>query len=104
MLRKETRHIDLAHIIKESWWVFLFITLTFSGFIYAANSQKKIAREIQEKIELLQNYQQLAYEEKEYLEQKLHSREDPDYVKMILIKVLGLTPKGQQKVIFDRLD
>jgi len=101
LLRKESRHIDLAQIIKESWWVLLFITLTFSGFIYAASSQKKVAVEITEKIKQLQIEQHFANEEREYLEQKLHSCDDPDYVKMILIKVLGLTPKGQQKVIFD---
>ncbi len=95
MLRKETRHIDLAHIIKESWWVFLFITLTFSGFIYAANSQKKIAREIQEKIELLQNYQQLAYEEKEYLD--INENKSQDMV-TVLQFITFLSTKAKEKI------
>jgi hypothetical protein len=104
LLREETRHFDLVHALKESWWVFLFISFIFSGFLYATSSQKKLAIEISEKIELLQHQHSTALDEKGYLEQKLQSRDDPDFITMTLVRVLGLTPKGQQKVIFDRLE
>lgn len=92
------------HVLKDSWWVFLFISFTFSGFLYAASSQKKIALEIQMKIESLREQKNQAIAEKEYLEQKIYSVDDPSYLALTLIKVLGVTPKGQQKVVFNRLD
>ena len=91
-------------MLKDSWWVFLFISFTFSGFLYAASSQKKIALEIQMKIESLCEQKMQAIAEKEYLEQKIYSVDDPSYLALTLIKVLGVTPKGQQKVVFNRLD
>ena len=104
MLRKESQGTDFTHILKESWWVLLFIFFTFSGFLYAASSQKKIALEITEKIESILQQKNRAGDEKEFLNQKIYSKEDPDFIKMTLIKVLGVVPKGQTKVIFDRLD
>lgn len=104
MLRKEGAQSDLVYILKESWWVLLFIFLTFSGFLFATSSQKKLANEIQQKIKSIKAQTIQAADNKELLEQKLYSKEDPDYIKMTLIKVLGVTPKGQKKVIFDRLD
>ena len=104
MLRKRSAQSDLVYILKESWWVLLFISLTFSGFVYSASTQKKIASEIQEKIELIISQKGSAIDKKELLEQKIFSKEDPDFIKMTLIRVLGVTPKGQRKVIFDRID
>ncbi len=104
MLREKVRHSNLMHVLKDSWWVFLFISFTFSGFLYAASSQKKIALEIQMKIESLREQKNQAIAEKEYLEQKIYSVDDPSYLALTLIKVLGVTPKGQQKVVFNRLD
>ena len=104
MLRNKSTQSDLVYILKESWWVLLFISFTFSGFVFSASSQKKIANEIQNKIELIKSQKDIALDEKELLEQKIFSKEDPDFIKMTLIRVLGVTPKGQRKVIFDRID
>lgn len=104
MLRRTDRQIDLSGVVKEFWWVFLVLTFTFSGFIYAASSQKKVAEEIRLKIKRLEQEQKMAFEENAYLQQKLLSKDDPHYIRMTLVRVLGLTPKGQQKIIFDRLD
>ncbi len=104
MLRKENQATDLLHVIKESWWVFLFILFSFSGFLYAASSQKKLSLEMEEKIEFILKQKNKAKEEEEFLKQKIYSEQDPEFIKMTLIKVLGVVPKGQSKVIFDRLD
>jgi len=72
--------------------------------MYATSSQKRLVLEIQTKIQDLQYQKNLAKEEQEYLKQKIESRNDPDFIMMTLIKVIGVTPKGQKKVIFDRVD
>ena len=104
MLREKVRNSSLTDVFKDFWWVFLFISFTFSGFLYAASSQKKIALEIQTKIESIRKQKNEALEEREYLEQKIYSVDDPSYIALTLIKVLGVTPQGQQKVVFNRLD
>ncbi len=104
MLREEGRRSDLVYALREYWWVLLFISFTFSGFMYATSSQKRLALEIQTKIESIQHQKDLAKQEQEYLKQKIGSRDDPDFIMMTLIKVVGVTPKGQKKVIFDRID
>lgn len=104
MLREEGRRSDLFYVLREYWWVLLFISFTFSGFMYATSSQKRLVLEIQTKIQDLQYQKNLAKEEQEYLKQKIESRNDPDFIMMTLIKVIGVTPKGQKKVIFDRVD
>ncbi len=104
MLREEGRRSDLVYALRQYWWVLLFISFTFSGFMYATSSQKRLAEEIQTKIQTLQFQKNLAKEEQDYLKQKIESRDDPDFIMMTLIKVVGVTPKGQKKVIFDRID
>ncbi len=104
MLREKGRRPNLPYVLKDFWWVLLFISFTFSGFLFAASSQKKIAVEIQRKIEFLSAQKNEALFEKELLEQKIDSKDDPAYLALTLIQVLGVTPKGQQKVIFNRVD
>jgi hypothetical protein len=104
LLRRNERKIDLMGIVKESWWVILFISFTFSGFVYAASCQKKTAYEISQKIECILDQKNKAKEEEEFLKQKIYSEQDPEFIKMTLIRVLGVVPKGQSKVVFDRLD
>ena len=104
MLREEERQSDLVYALRQYWWVLLFISFTFSGFMYATSSQKRLAEEIQTKIQTLQFQKNLASEEQGFLKQKIESRDDPDFIMMTLIKVVGVTPKGQKKVIFDRID
>jgi len=104
LLRRASHRSSLVEVFKEFWWVILFVSFTCSGFVFAASSQKKIAQEIQKRIESIQEQKNKALSEKEYLEQKLYSKDDPAYVELTLIKVLGVTPKGQQKVLFNRAD
>ena len=100
MLRNTERRADLSYVFKEYWWVLLCVSLTFSGFLYATSVQQNVAAEIAQKIEQLELRKQQALEEKEFLQQKISSKNDPDFIMMTLIKVLGVTPKGQQKVVF----
>lgn len=104
MLRKAGRQSDLNGVLREYWWVLLFIFLTFGGFLFAASAQKRVAVEIEQKIHMLNSQKKRALEEKSYLEQKIGSFDDPNFVRMTLIKVLGVTPKGQQKVVFDWIE
>jgi hypothetical protein len=104
LLRKKDRETDLVHILKEYWWVLLFISFTFSGFMFAAGVQHKVASDISLKIKTLQVQRVKALDEKDYLVQKINSKDDPNFIMMTLIRVLGVTPKGQQKVVFDRVE
>lgn len=104
MLREAERRAGFTHILREYWWVLLFISCTFSGFLYATSVQQKVACEISHKIEVLECRKVNALEEKDYLEQKISSKDDHNFIMMTLIKVLGVTPKGQQKVVFERVE
>ena len=82
----------------------MFFIFTFTGFVYATSYQRNLAEEIESKIGELVESRQTALENKEYLEQKMYSRDDSEFISLTLKKVLGVTPKGQKKVLFKQMN
>ena len=41
-------------------------------------------------------------QQKNLLQEKIMSTDDEEFIKMTLIRVLGVTPKGQKKIVFDK--
>lgn len=100
MLRRSGQYRSFTGVLKENWWVFLVFCITFSGCIFATSYQNNLAQKIQDKINILESKKKLAVEKKDYLQQMIQSKDDPDFISLTLIKVLGVIPEGQKKVIF----
>lgn len=84
--------------------VLFFIFFSVACLIYLSAMQKKKEKEE----ELKKHYQQLSLEKEKLLEEQadlqleMNSKEDPEWIKMTLMKEIGVVPEGQVKVYFKK--
>ena len=87
-------------LVIRSWWVFLFLLLFYLGFDQALKKKNQDIARLHERILNLQQERFIAIDEQEDLQLRLQSQNDSDWVAMVLIRELGLVPKGKVKVHF----
>lgn len=93
-------YAHLEALCLRSWWVFLF------GFFCLALHERQGIAQREKMAELEQRWNALELEKFEAvrlnkeLKHQLASQEDPEYMEMVLMRVLGVTPEGMQKVCF----
>ena len=102
MLRKKENRLYFPALLREYLWVFVFISLTFSGFLVASSYQKNVLYEVEGRIKMLELRKKEIIQQKNLLQEKIMSTDDEEFIKMTLIRVLGVTPKGQKKIVFDK--
>lgn len=91
----------LEELFLRSWWIILFILAC--GFFY----EQSIKSLNEERAALIKQLSTLKMEKEEALKAqndlslKLNSQSDPAWVELTLLKVLGLVPEGQQKVLLE---
>lgn len=85
---------------KRWCWVFAFCLIT--SFIYSKAVRKKQSAYAQYSylLQEMEKTKMLAASEKEYLELKIASQDDPAWIEMILMRDLGVVPEGYLKVHF----
>lgn len=89
---------------KSSWWV--LVVLIFTAVLYT-NTSERINFEIEKLLtrhNSLESEVQLASLEKSELLEILNSLKDPEYVEMVLIDKLSVTPEDCMKIRFNRSD
>lgn len=84
----------------RSWWVLLFLILSFSLYSHAMQKKAGECSSLKEKLHLFELEKQLAVQEHEDLVLQINSLSDPAWIQMTLMKGMGLVPEGQQKVYF----
>lgn len=87
--------------VIRSWWVILLLMIGFFLFDQTSYHQKKIQKQLEEKVSLLIQKKEKAIAVQEDLKLQIFSEEDPDYLEMVLIKKLGLIRDGQTKIFFN---
>ena len=87
-------------LFRRSWWVFLFVALSY--LLYSHGMQKKVFsyRELKSRFEHLSHQRDLVVNEREDLFLQVQSQNDPQWIEMALMKGLGLVPEGQIKIYF----
>ncbi|HSX13324.1 MAG TPA: hypothetical protein VLE96_02780 [Chlamydiales bacterium] len=83
-------------------WFFVFAFCLVTSFIYSKAVKKKrnIYSEYTALLQEMEKAKCLATLEKEYLELKIASQDDPAWIEMILMRDLGVVPEGYLKVHF----
>lgn len=87
-------------VLRQYWWVVLFCASVFGVYTHAiADKQAElelltsILTELEEKKHEMQELQQELFLHRE-------SRSDPEYIKLLLKKNLGVVGRGETKVYF----
>lgn len=91
----------LDSVIK-SWWVFLFITLSYVIYNQSVKQKEIELISLQKSFLDMQNEKQLCLNEQEDLKERLASQNDPAWIERLLIKELGVVPEGYLKVYFKK--
>ena len=85
----------------RNWcWVLAFCLVTSLIFSQAMKKKKAIFAEYTFRLEEMEKERRLANLEKEHLQMKIASQEDPAWIEMILMRDLGVVPEGYLKVHF----
>lgn len=83
------------------WWMFLFLLLCYGVYLNAVQRKTKTLSELNAKSELLHKDLELALEQNEELLLQIESQSDPAWAELVMMKRLGMVPKGQVKVYFE---
>ncbi len=88
--------------IKISWWFFLFIILCLFSYNQAIQKKKEEIAFLEKKRTLIEKEKETLLEQKEDLMDRIASKDDPDWIEQVLMKKLGVVPKGYMKVYFKK--
>lgn len=92
--------LGLPQWLSRSWWVLLFVALSLVAHLQAMKSKHRTLSELQAKCLQFEQQKASAEQEREQLLLQLNSQKDPEWIRMTLMKRLGLVPEGQVKVYF----
>jgi hypothetical protein len=92
------------NLIFRSWWVLLCLGVGFALYSHAMQKKKAELGELEKRLSLLQQEQSAIQEQREDLVLQIESQKDPEWVKLTLMKELGVVPEGQVKVYFKKED
>jgi hypothetical protein len=85
---------------KRWAWVFIFCLVTCFIYTKAVTKKKSNYAKYTTLLVEMERAKYLALSEKEYLELKIASQDDPAWIEMILMRDLGVVPEGYLKVHF----
>jgi len=88
------------YIIIKFWWVFLFIIISFLGFDRLTKKKNKEIYNYKKNFLALEKEKNQEKEKRDFLNLRINSQNDPEWIELILMKKLGVVPKGKIKVRF----
>ncbi len=94
-LRPKTNSLGWMGILG----IVVFLLATLMLFERKHRSLKEEERVLQSRITILEEKKQVALQEQRILLQEIASQNDPDWIEMVLIRKLGLIPRGQKKIL-----
>ncbi len=89
-------------LIIKSWWVILFMLISYIGYDQGIKKRKANIFEITCRLQDLEVEKKLTLAQKEDLLLRINSQSDPAWIEMVLMKELGVVPEGQIKVHFKK--
>lgn len=84
------------------WWVALFCATTGIVYFHSQREKNGALRNLSFRLEEMEKEKLLALSDREMLNLRIASQDDPAWIEMILMRDLGLVPEGFLKVHFKR--
>lgn len=84
----------------RSWWVWLFVLISYAIYDFATVRQEKELHHFEALQVERQNLLAREIERHESLLLQMQSQSDPMWIEMMLMRELGVVPEGQTKVVF----
>lgn len=83
-------------------WRWFLLSLSIIG-IFTERSLKSVRDDYQlleEQLKSLKIQKELSIQKQELLKRNINSQSDPTWIELVLKRELGLTPEGQNKILF----
>ncbi len=87
-------------VLIRSWWVLAFMLVCAILYERGLKGREEEFQKLREQQRQLEVDKKEALTFQEDLRRKINSQSDPAFIELTLMKELGLTPEGQQKVFF----
>jgi len=78
----------------------VFMGCCLATYAHASKKKMEVYKVLSDRLNALEIARDVAMAEKVRLELEIHSQSDPLWIRMTLMKGLGLVPEGQKKVLF----
>lgn len=92
----------IEEVFVKSWWVILFLLISFIGYDIGIKKRNNSLNELKFKYDNLLKEKQVVLNKKEDLLLRLNSQSDPAFIEMVLMKELGVVPENKIKVHFKK--
>lgn len=86
--------------IQSSWWVVAFCSVIGLMYLHALKSRNGDLRELSFRFEEMEKEKTMVLQEKEDLQLRIASQNDPAWIEIVLMREIGVVPEGWLKVHF----
>lgn len=90
------------HAWMHAGWIALFCISCIIFYFYSVGEKKQETEKLAMQLHKLEFELGCALERNEDLLLKIESQNDPAWIELVLMEKLGLVPKGQTKVYFEK--
>lgn len=87
-------------IFIRSWWVIAFLFICIILYEQGLKKRDHLYKQLTDQSLALQQEKQQVLHQQKNLQVQINSQTDLAWIELTLMKGLGLTPEGQQKVYF----
>ena len=86
--------------IQSSWWVIAFCSIVGLMHLHALKNRNAALKEISFRFDEMEKERSMMSQEKEDLQMRIASQNDPAWIEMVLMREVGVVPEGWIKVHF----
>ncbi len=87
-------------LFYHAWWVFVFLFACLIFYERSLQERELLYQKLTEQLAMLQADKQKALFTQQNLRMQIDSQNDPVWLELTLLRVLGLVPEDQQKIYF----
>lgn len=84
------------------WWVFCFCAISSVFYFHTSKAKKMTLHHLSVRLQEMEKEKVLALLQKDDLQLRIASQNDPAWIEMILMRDLGVVPEGFLKVHFKK--
>jgi hypothetical protein len=96
----QRREIVRMSWVQKSWWVILFCMAVGLVYLHALKNRNAALKEIGFRLGEMDKEKLRVLQEKEDLQMRISSQNDPAWIEMVLMREIGVVPEGWIKVHF----
>lgn len=91
---------SIRSFFGQSWWVLALLAIVYLFYLQSIKQKKIVIAKLDAKIETIDMEMRASVDRQKDLKLQIQSQSDPAWIEMTLMKELGVTGQGQQKVLF----